>query len=637
MLLTKRGCLLLFSECGNQYCYHLTNIDAGEEQDIFTPHLPQNMDLTDELQSISPCTQIQYGDLTNEGLPQIYSCTGKGPRSSLRVLRHGLSITELAVQKMPGTPYGIWSVKKKIEDEFDSYIIVSFIDATLVLEISDSVSEVKDSKFMQKAKTLSVQLMDNNDILQIHTNGVRSIEGLSKIKEWKPPDRKSIKCGTANSRQAVVGIDGGSLIYFEINSSNILDESAIINVGSEISCVALCPIPEGRQRAPFLAVGTWNEAVTIYSIQPSESGTDLTNASVQATTERIYSVCMNFMNITEGIPSLFLNIGLANGVYQRIEIDPLTGKSSDARIRELGTQPVTVLPLTVDDQSAVIALSSKPWLSYIVSHNYRLTPISYDHLDYCHNFHSQHCPDGIVAINNESLRIFSINRIDDDFNQTILPLTFTPRRLLVHPQTNNLIVIESEPNSFSYKQVSESLGEQGMQLLDEDTYGKGNTVKSLLGVPRPQPSKVGECDHWGSCIQLIDPNTLGILDTFPFQQDEAALSSALVEFHDRNGEIILVVGTAIKYQLFPKKIESGRLYVFRILSNTKFQLLHTTEVESLPSAMCQFHGRLLVGIDKTLRIYDLGKRKLLRKCENRVFLFYYLVIPSFYIYNSYYG
>lgn len=42
----------------------------------------------------------------------------------------------------------------------------------------------------------------------------------------------------------------------------------------------------------------------------------------------------------------------------------------------------------------------------------------------------------------------------------------------------------------------------------------------------------------------------------------------------------------------------------------------------MPTAVCPFQGKLLVGIGKTLRLYELGKRKLLRKAENKH-------IPSF--------
>ena len=34
--------------------------------------------------------------------------------------------------------------------------------------------------------------------------------------------------------------------------------------------------------------------------------------------------------------------------------------------------------------------------------------------------------------------------------------------------------------------------------------------------------------------------------------------------------------------------------------------------------MLAFQGRLLVGVGRFLRVYDMGKKKLLRKCENKV-------------------
>jgi splicing factor 3B subunit 3 len=49
------------------------------------------------------------------------------------------------------------------------------------------------------------------------------------------------------------------------------------------------------------------------------------------------------------------------------------------------------------------------------------------------------------------------------------------------------------------------------------------------------------------------------------------------------------------------------------------ELLHKTQVEEVPLALCQFQGRLLAGVGSVLRLYDLGKRKLLRKCENKLF------------------
>lgn len=51
----------------------------------------------------------------------------------------------------------------------------------------------------------------------------------------------------------------------------------------------------------------------------------------------------------------------------------------------------------------------------------------------------------------------------------------------------------------------------------------------------------------------------------------------------------------------------------------KLHLVHKTQVDGIPSALGSYQGRLLAGLGNTLRIYDLGKKKLLRKCENKHF------------------
>ena len=48
----------------------------------------------------------------------------------------------------------------------------------------------------------------------------------------------------------------------------------------------------------------------------------------------------------------------------------------------------------------------------------------------------------------------------------------------------------------------------------------------------------------------------------------------------------------------------------------QLSLLHSTEVEAPPLCMTAFQGRLLVGVGRA-RLYDLGKKMLLKKCESR--------------------
>ena len=38
----------------------------------------------------------------------------------------------------------------------------------------------------------------------------------------------------------------------------------------------------------------------------------------------------------------------------------------------------------------------------------------------------------------------------------------------------------------------------------------------------------------------------------------------------------------------------------------------------MPLAVMAFQGKLVAGVGKSLRVYEMGKKKLLRKTENRV-------------------
>jgi hypothetical protein len=51
---------------------------------------------------------------------------------------------------------------------------------------------------------------------------------------------------------------------------------------------------------------------------------------------------------------------------------------------------------------------------------------------------------------------------------------------------------------------------------------------------------------------------------------------------------------------------------------THLDLVHKTSVDEVPTAIASFQGRILVGIGRMLRLYDMGRKKLLRKCENKV-------------------
>src|SRR3546814_15847781 len=106
------------------------------------------------MDSLAAITDIVVDNLHHEETPQIYALCGQGERSSLRILRHGVSVSALAVSGLPEKPNAIWTVKERCDGEVDRYIVVSFSNTTLVLSIGDVVVEVHDSGFGEAARPL---------------------------------------------------------------------------------------------------------------------------------------------------------------------------------------------------------------------------------------------------------------------------------------------------------------------------------------------------------------------------------------------------------------------------------------------------------------------------------------------------
>ena len=248
---------------------------------------------------------------------------------------------------------------------------------------------------------------------------------------------------------------------------------------------------------------------------------------------------------------------------------------------------------------------------------------------------------------------------DEAFNTNKVELAYTPRQLtLISTATKGgdarkvaLVVVESDCNEY---------GMEAKKAMGFDPTGEGNVVKKIktddddsmdmdegsedegdkttedekkdggsdneedpeekesrrTPIRGPVPPGPG---HWGSCVRLLDPSSdCDLLDCVEMGRNEAALCCASVRFHSKGGEPLLAVGTVTGLKMHPLTQSSSHIILYRIVNGNRFQLLHRTQVEDGPVlALAHFQGRLLVGVGKSLRLYEMGKRQLLRKCELR--------------------
>jgi len=672
--ITKAGYLFVASEFGDHNLYRFERIDledsatmtskethsicydsgnpipqCEEEQDIdllpslnkyisdkcskFEPSKLKNLKKESFLESLAPTVQVLVGELAgNEVSPQIYTLCGRGPDSSLKILRHGAAVTELAVSDLPGTPGAVFTVKGH-ETGYDKYIVVSFADATLVLSVGETVEEVSEgsSGFLTNAPTLACSaLSQERGICQVHPGGVRHIHQ-GRAKQWHCPGLKRIEMASANESQVLIALAGGEIIYFELDVvSGNLTEASTREMGVDVSCLDVGSIPEKRTRSVFAAVGCLDQSVRIISLMTDSL---LIQRSSTALRARPHSVCLQ--------QPCYLNIGLEDGSFLKNELDEVTGTIRASPLKRfLGARPVGTARVQVNNQSCTFLLSSRPWISRpdpaSQSGKYLTTPLSYIPLDHACRFSSEAVPEGIVATAGSTLRILMLEgREADAFNSHSVKLRYTPRQmcLLEHSQ---LVIVESDINALSVQKSTVVKDTMDMDMDDDDDDDapspppqeqkeestaeddEENFARSTV-IRGPVPSKQGT---WASSIRLLDPsNKCTTLDLIELTQNEAALCCCSVRFHSRGNEPLLAVGTVSNMVLHPLKCTEAHVVLYRVLQGDRLQLLHRTKVEAPVLCLTHFCGRLLVGVGKVLRLYEMGKKQLLRKCEYRSFPF----------------
>ena len=626
----RKGFLFAASEAGDHSLYQfqglgdddsvetsnitLIETEQGYQPVFFTPREFRNLELIDRIGSLAPLIDMKVANLLNEEVPQIYAACGRGPRSTLRVLKPGAAVSEMAVSPLPGAPTGVWTVKVSHSDSYDGYMVVSFAGATLVLSVGETVEEVTDTGFSTDCSTMTVQLLSDDSFLQVMPTGLRHIRPDKRVQEWKAPGRKTVSAVATNERQVALTLAGGELLYFELNAQGLLVEVEKKELGSEVASLAVGPLPEGRQRSRFLAVSLYDGTVRLLSLDPGDTLATLSTQAVGATAVSLLFLA-GFARGTwsdaeaGGIGSLFLQIGLQNGILLRTEVDPVMGTLSDTRRRFLGTRPPKLVPCQVRGERAMLALSSRPWLGYSEGGRFTLTPLSYDALDGGAGFCSEQCPEGFVAVAKDSLRVLTLERLGEYFNQKVLKLRYTPRKVAIHPDYNVILVAEADCQAIPIA-LREDLPSS---MATEEKLGPEEVSdnEERLGAP------VGLPGQWASCLRVVDPVSLTTLQCLELDDNEAALSVALVAF-DAAPELgtLLAVGTAKNLSFYPKSADCGFIHLYQLVNKGRtLSLVHKTQVEDIPGAIVAFKGRLLAGIGSTLRLFDYGKKRLLRKCE----------------------
>lgn len=445
LIILRSGFLFVVGESGDHHLYEFESLAVNDDETEFAsqsysaeldeamdpayfhPRPLKNLDLKDPYEVMNPLLGSRVSNLTDEDAPQIYSICGTGPRSSFKTTQSGLQAREEIQSALPSVPTGVWTAKLNKSDVHDTYIVFSFSNMTLVLSIISRevpldgeenkpedeqqttknlyIEEASDTGFLTSAPTLAVQLLGEDALIQVHPKGMRHILRGGRIREWQAPQHRTVVAATSNERQLALGLSSGEIVYFELDDDGALAEfDDKREMSGTVTCLSLGEVPEGRVRSSFLAVGCDDLTVRILSLDPDST---LENKSVQALTAAPSALkIMSMADSFTGGNSLFLHIGLQSGVYLRTLIDDVTGDLGDTRTRFLGPRPVNLFQVTVMGQSAVMALSSRPWLAYSDTQNksFMLRPVLFPALECCASHSNVKYGESVIGIYGQNMR-----------------------------------------------------------------------------------------------------------------------------------------------------------------------------------------------------------------------------------------
>ena len=193
---------------------------AEDDTPLFVPHKLTALTPADRFDSSAPIlgAKVTKVPAAEGGGEQLYSFGGKGERSGVNIIRHGLAVDEVTVSTLHAIPNGIWTLKSNHRQQHHSYIVVSFANGTLVLSLNgDVVEEVadEDSGFLGEHQTLLAAEVGSDGMVQVHPNGFRYINPNTDTRyDWSAPLNRTILHAAANYDQVIIIISFFSLLSY---------------------------------------------------------------------------------------------------------------------------------------------------------------------------------------------------------------------------------------------------------------------------------------------------------------------------------------------------------------------------------------------------------------------------------------
>ncbi|KAI7892669.1 mono-functional DNA-alkylating methyl methanesulfonate N-term-domain-containing protein [Mucor mucedo] len=532
------------------------------------------LEVIDEFPNLGPIIDFCVADLDKQGQTQLITCSGVAKDSSLRIIRNGVGLNELAAIEISGVK-GVWALRPLFNDEHDDMLVISFVNQTRLLQLRGNAMTQLDhhSGIDLNSRTLVAANVLGDMVIQVTDCSVRLMDANGDghlLDEWVPEERTQITVASVNPTQCVISIGYGRLIALQILNKR-LHLIGTTQLQNEISCIDISPIDsETPFQSTVVAVGMWQNVGVCLIALPS---LQLIAEETLAGTVMPRSILMaKFENIC------YLLVALGDGQFYNFKLDTRLGELSDKKRSFLGKLPIHLGTFTSNGTTHVFAASDKP--SVIHSRNKKLiySNVNLKEVRCVTSFNSLSFPDAVALTTKDSLIIGQMEEIQK-LHITKIPTIDTPRRI-------------------TYQETSRSFGVV-TERITSDPYTALTTTGGF---------------------EVLDDQTFKVLDRVYFKQFERPLAATSMAFENDNNEYF-VVATGKDTDEFEND-SVGRILVLQVTSLRTLRLVCQIKTDGMVDYIRPFNGKLLASVRGMIHVYrwelQIGRGTLISICSKRL-------------------
>ncbi|KAG1406486.1 hypothetical protein G6F58_009813 [Rhizopus delemar] len=517
---------------------------TGESEDI--------LQIIETFANLGPTTDFCVAD--KGGQTQVITCSGAGKEGSLRIIRNGVGLNELAMIPISGVK-GIWAL-----GEYD-LLLMSFVHQTRLLQLQKDHAIVQLDTFSAidlNARTLVAGCVVDDMIIQVTDHSVRLMDTMSLLDVWSSDE--PITVASVNPTQCVVSLGFGKLVALEVLNRrlNVIGETQL---SFEISCIDIHPIGS-RTESAFVALGTWNSNTNVCLLS-------LSNLQPIAQESLGGTVVPRSILISQFENTVYLLVALGDGQFYNFKLDSISGQLSDKKRTFLGKLPIHLSNFSLNGVTHVFAASDKP--SVVHSRNQKLvySNVNLKEVRCATSFGCHAFPDAVALITKEGLIIGQMEEIQK-LHITKIPTIDTPRRIVYQESTKSFGIIT--------------------ERMISDRY-------------RPSTVTGG--------FEVLDDQSFTVLDRIYFKEFERPLSVTNVLFEDDPNEYYIVASGKENDGL-------GRILVLQLASDRKLRLISQLKTGGMIDCVRPIEGKLLASIKGTLYLYRWQSQRLVKVSSRRL-------------------